>query len=302
MRIFFAIFLLVLSVRGSAQISEDSFWERDGDLTEDLIAKLERAVVVIDNETTNERLSGILVMDGSKLFALTNSHLFSAGSDRVAVYFESKDGIQEKLQANLIENATSYDLALLSVADTERNRKKMKTMGFTFDENGGIAVTPSGDGFLSTSQFGSASLIARGREVMFLGFPLNQGTSEKSIPIMRQNEYGETVEVAEIKKLIAKSPVARFGRIASKPSDGIFLIDAMVSHGSSGSPVFVREGHIDGANYQSSYRLIGIISRFKSDDIVFRSEDGSEMSIPHNSGLGIVIPIDAINDVIQRAK
>lgn len=133
-----------------------------------------------------------------------------------------------------------------------------------------------------------------------MGFPLNQGLVTKKIPRVLKTPNGhKEILLPPIVRLIQKTPVAGYGRIASESVGGFFLIDAMVNQGNSGSPVFVRKGVREKTGPRCDYDFIGIIKGYKSDNIVFRSEDGHTMAVPHNSGLVIVISIEAIRKFIN---
>jgi S1-C subfamily serine protease len=295
-------------------IFTDNFWDRDGAITEDLIEKVERSVIVVDNATANRRLTGVLLFSGSEKYAITNSHLLNADSDEVIIYLTTKDGVQEKFQGNLVVKDTTTDVAILDISLAGKTTEELKSLGFDliYDrpsldiKTAHLYRLPDGDKFVVEENFADQSILRRGREVIFLGFPLNEGAKERKVPVIGKTNSGQTVQVAEMSELVQKSPIARFGRIASKMENGQFLIDAMVSHGSSGSPVFVRTSFTskeDGRDkIDLQYKFAGIISRFRSDNISFQSEEGDVMNIPHNSGLGLVVSVTHIAEMLQSLR
>lgn len=101
---------------------------------------------------------------------------------------------------------------------------------------------------------------------------------------------------------IAKSPIVRFGRIASSLRSNEFLIDAMVNHGNSGSPVFVvvREPRVAGVSV--GLRFAGLVKGFLSDNISYKSDLGHTISLPHNSGLGVVATPASVLNVIRQIR
>jgi len=143
-----------------------------------------------------------------------------------------------------------------------------------------------------------------GRSVVFLGFPLNIGIT------YREKEKGKYVlyEDKIVKPISFKEPIfsnviAKYLKISSNLLDnGSILIDAMVSHGNSGSPVFVRSGSTDGNKSISRYDWIGIVKSFRSDNIKYYSDNREEISIPHNTGIGEVISIDTIRLFLNDVK
>lgn len=139
------------------------------------------------------------------------------------------------------------------------------------------AGLPSANSSLSPGSFADDRDIRRGYRVAFLGFPLNYG-----------------LEVEKDTHRLIKRPVFRTGTIASENLDGEFLIGAMVSNGNSGSPVFVRSVNKN----TPGYTLIGIIKEYQHDTIKV-DLNGKETEIPHNTGLGIVIPIGVIKEFVR---
>jgi S1-C subfamily serine protease len=145
----------------------------------------------------------------------------------------------------------------------------------------GAAALPPGNDCLPRARFAGPGAVHRGRRILFLGFPLNYG--------MQADPEGGGLR---------KLPIARTGIIASEPGVDEFLIDAMVSNGNSGSPVFVRAGK--GRRAAPGYRLAGIMKEFQHDTIPLRRDDGSARKIPHNTGLAAVIPADAIAAFLEN--
>ncbi len=88
-------------------------------------------------------------------------------------------------------------------------------------------------------------------------------------------------------------PISRIGIIAQGPNNNTntFLLDCIVSHGNSGSPVFNEQTML----------LIGMISSFKPDNINLYDENGTlRTSLPANSGIAVCITAEMIKKIIMK--
>ena len=93
-------------------------------------------------------------------------------------------------------------------------------------------------------------------------------------------------------------PILRSGPIASIPKvdfNGapVFLIDAEVFEGSSGSPVFIET--------DDSYKLVGLVSNayhVKRD--VIRVKKGLKLEVEEHIGIGVVFKVKAITEVLDQ--
>ena len=113
------------------------------------------------------------------------------------------------------------------------------------------------------------SKIEEGREVFFIGFPLNLGTDK-----------------------FENFPIARKGLIAQViPGEKEFIMDGFASHGNSGSPVFCL--------VNNSIKLIGIQKGVYNDFNIGYDENGNLNSLSQfNSGLSLVIKASVIKDFL----
>ncbi len=120
--------------------------------------------------------------------------------------------------------------------------------------------------------------IGEGSPVFVVGFPLGLGGhADISYPFVRQGI------VAQIQPWIDGN------------SDSI-VIDANAYPGSSGSPVFVKQGEA------AEIRLLGIVSSYipYEEELVSR-QTGETMAVSiENSGLALVIPVEYIEETIDK--
>jgi S1-C subfamily serine protease len=117
--------------------------------------------------------------------------------------------------------------------------------------------------------FGDDAWIVEGRGTLVIGYPLGLGVEQDK-----------------------NHPVIRLGMIAQKPEGKTFLLDAMASHGNSGSPVFVLT--------EVGTKLVGMITAHRADAISLLTENGQlAASLPYNSGLASAIKATVILEDIH---
>jgi hypothetical protein len=280
----------------------DTFWFRDGELETWFIERLNPCVVFIINKSNKKSITGILLEHRGSLSVLTNYHFMNKNIDEIEVYLTKKKGKLDVFKCKLIKHDSKLDLALFKILFKGETLEKLVSGGFLDIDTLKIKI-PKENKIIGKDAFGNFLNIKRGKNILFLGFPLRKGiTYEKSIQnieVTKENKISLTYI-----KPIFKNAIARYGKIASKINEnGTFLIDAMVSHGNSGSPVFVRSGYVK--NHEKvymEYKFIGILKAFIQDEIQFRSDNGQLISIPHNTGLGEVISVVAIENFIKDLK
>jgi S1-C subfamily serine protease len=116
--------------------------------------------------------------------------------------------------------------------------------------------------FVGLGAFGNIAGIEKGDDVCYLGYPFGLGAEHGSDPVLRK------------------------GMVAHKEKEGnIFYVDAVVTDGNSGGPVFIET---DG-----KAKLVGIISGF----IPSIRKEGV-----FHSGLGQVFSVDCINDILKSPE
>lgn len=249
----------------------------EGDRAEALAAEqLSRCVVYLENDANGAYITGTLLYpDGTTI--VTNYHVLSASTDPVHVYLNTADNGVERFACTFLKGDPQRDIAVFRLSFGGKNRPQLSAEGFAEDNSGSVTL-PYTNRYLTAGLFASPEEIRRGYRVAFLGFPLS---------------YGMPVEGRT--KRVVKSPVYRTGTVASEAFNGEFLIDAMVSNGNSGSPVFVRSGR------GRRYAFVGIIKEFQRDTIRVKMDDGKTADVPHNAGLGVVIPVGVIEVFLREA-
>ncbi len=107
---------------------------------------------------------------------------------------------------------------------------------------------------------------------------------------------GYGINYNEKRQETIKAPILKNGIIASEVFKNEFIVDAMVNNGNSGSPVFMQ------SNKKSilGYVFTGIVKQFQHDSIKVKLNGSQKEKIPHNSGMGIVVPSQVIADFIKR--
>ena len=128
--------------------------------------------------------------------------------------------------------------------------------------------------------------ISEGDGVFVLGFPLGLAGEERNYGIVRQG-------------IIAR--VQDWLRGDSKE----FLIDASIFPGNSGGPVLTKPETtaIQGTKFNNQCRLIGMVSSYLAHREIAVSEQTGRrrMIFEENSGLGVVVPVDQIQETITLA-
>jgi S1-C subfamily serine protease len=260
--------------------AEPSPW-LDEDATEAALADtLSASVVYLENDSNEKYITGTLVYSSSTL-VLTNYHFLSSSTDVVHVSLNTAANTIEKFRCVFVKGDRKHDLAAFRIILDEKQLSELVAGGFVSRDTHRLTL-PYTNRYLTRSSFARPSSVRRGCTIVFLGFPLN---------------YGITVEKAT-RKLI-KKPVFRSGKIASEVFNDEFLIDAMVSNGNSGSPVFIRSVTSRRGASHPCYKLIGIMKEFQHDTVTVDLEADGRVNIPHNAGLGIVIPVDIIETFIR---
>ena len=127
------------------------------------------------------------------------------------------------------------------------------------------------------------SEISEGDGVFVLGFPLGQAGEERNYVIVRQ---GIIARVQDWLKDNART----------------FLVDASVFPGNSGGPVLLKPelASIKGTKSHDRCVLIGMVSSYLpyQETAVSLQTERPRMIFEENSGLGVVVPIDVIQETI----
>ena len=139
---------------------------------------------------------------------------------------------------------------------------------------------------LTREQVEQEAGIREGNGVFVLGFPLELAGQERNYVIARQGI------LARIQDWI-------------RGDEETFLIDASIFPGNSGGPVITKPEFVSIADYESYSKssLIGMVSGYRPyNDVAISQQTGQVRVIfQENSGLGVVIPVDAIQETIDHA-
>ena len=130
------------------------------------------------------------------------------------------------------------------------------------------------------------SQVSEGDGVFVLGFPLGEAGDERNYAIVRQG-------------IIARAQDWLKGDART------FLIDASIFPGNSGGPVLLKPelASIEGTKSNSKCGLIGMVSSYLpyQEIAVSTQTDRPRMIFEENSGLGIVVPHDLIQETVEIA-
>lgn len=286
----FTLFFLLISTGFLFQpqtcYSHNQYWTGEDDYKTWFYKQFRRAVIPLRNTSAENRfITGVLIGIDKSPYVLTNSHFVESQSDTVEAFINSKQDQLIPFETHLIRDNQNLDLALFRVGNPKLQNydgsvdQKMKInllrrLGFIskLNDTGDLkAIIPDSNQFLTMSDIRSDSIVLPGKTISFVGFPLGEGLSQGR-----------------------KNPIYRSGMVASPVQDHHYLIDAMVSHGNSGSPVFIRVSNQN----KFGLRMAGLLKGFKSDAISFYSQNGDTLKLPHNSGLGVVISPTAIRNFL----
>ena len=128
--------------------------------------------------------------------------------------------------------------------------------------------------------------ISEGDGVFVLGFPLGQAGKQRNYAIVRQGIIARVRDYLE-------------------GTSQEFLIDASIFPGNSGGPVFTKPEAVSlqGTKANVQCRFIGMVcSYLPYEDTAVSVQTGrSRILFQENSGLGVVVPYDAIRLTIEKA-
>ena len=139
---------------------------------------------------------------------------------------------------------------------------------------------------LEKNMFEDFENVMEGDDIVFLGFPLGISEPDKVHPVVRS------------------------GIVAYRQENKVFLIDANVFPGSSGSPVFLK---MSGISYEDGKFNIGKVRLPKLIGMIIEDISYADIAISQrtrkprvifseNAGLGVVLSMDLINEVLENKK
>ena len=236
--------------------------------------------------------SGRSDADGAKLywiFLVTNRHVFQKAFDRNAVLqarFNRPIGaganvypipVQEPdgSPAWTVHPDSDVDVAVLRISP---NRLKQDGVEYSFFDS---------DSKTFTLEQAQENEVSEGDGVFVLGFPLGEVGSDRNYAIVRQG-------------IIARAQDWLRG------DSRTFLIDASIFPGNSGGPVLLKPEttSIRGTKPNPRCGLIGMVSSYLSyqEIAVSTQTERPRMIFEENSGLGIVVPHDLIEETVKIAS
>lgn len=235
--------------------------------------------------------SGRTDEDGATLyrvFLVTNRHVFEKAS-------ESQDILQARFNRPMGTSSNVYPLPLkeadgstswtvhpesqADVAVLGISSKRLQTDGIEF------SFFP-GDTQTFTLEQARDIEMSEGDGVFVLGFPLGEAGEERNYTIVRQG-------------IIAR--IQHWLRGDAKT----FLVDASIFPGNSGGPVVLKPEltSIQGTKRNERCGLIGMVSSYLPyREVAISQQTGRpRMIFEENSGLGVVVPHDVIQETVKVA-
>lgn len=264
---------LILLIQPASGIGLDPAWKK--------------AIVLIEKaDTTREGKDTLVVLgtgfvvwhygDSDTRILLTAKHVL-AGRDSVFLRFNKKS---QYVEADGVATITQ----LLYLRDGHKNLWTAHPDSQV--DLGGTVICV--DTLADVRAFGFSlfkPVVDEGEDVLFIGFPLGLTGIKKNYPIIRT------------------------GMVALKTHEGIggedvFLIDAQVFAGNSGSPVFLKPAPLpdkDTVQFSIAY-FIGIIKGHIEDPephIIRNNKLALYVNLTENSGLGLVIPAKRVVELLE---
>ncbi len=181
-------------------------------------------------------------------FAVTNYHVVDLVDSNELLLVGANYG-QGKIYvvAKVFRKNKAKDIAILNLTDKYFARADIDVSNFKLNQK-----------WVQPSLFAKPDEIQEGDGILMIGYPLGLGIDTG-----------------------ANKPLVRVGAVAqSVSSEGFFLMDAIASHGNSGSPVFST----------STNKLLGMIVAFPPEQLdLFDDNHKLVARLPYNSGLAICI-------------
>jgi len=219
---------------------------------------------------------------------VSNKHIFGDFSEIVLSQYSSTGKTSALMNVNLKDNhgkrlRISHPDSLTDIAAIKV--KYFRRIGDTKAEIKGIPL----------NWFAKAEELIEGDDVFILGFPMGIRTSKKSFPILRSG-------------VLSLKPTDDFLVLPNDSIIGrnIYLIDANILGGNSGSPVFLKPGinrpfiKPGDIGKVTQPKLIGIVSAYVNDLLPLVKTESS-IYAKGNSGITIVHRSEEILKIVQQA-
>jgi S1-C subfamily serine protease len=226
------------------------------------IAELKKVSVSIEKSNIDIKSptligSGFLVQKNENSYAVTNYHVIdNIKNDQIILI-----GLN-------IEMKKHYALVKQKYLDEKNDIAVLKLGRLVSTQDIIIDSTLAQPATIGLNFFEESSDIIEGRGAIIIGYPLGIGS-----------------------EFTGNKPVSRIGIVAQGPNNetNTFLLDGIVSHGNSGSPVF---------NEQTMH-LMGMVTSFRSESInLYDNSSILRASLPYNSGIAICVTAEMINKII----
>ncbi len=222
-----------------------------------------------------------------RIYLVTNKHVFenTSGNNQLHVRFNRAVGAEPSIYsiplkktdgstAWTLHPSSDVDVAVLGI-----NYQTLKDDGIEY-------YSFYGDTDVFTLEQARESEVCEGDGVFVLGFPLGEAGDERNYAVVRQ---GIVARIQDWLKGNSKS----------------FLIDASIFPGNSGGPVLLKPEPTSIVGTQSNNRcgLIGMVSAYLPyREVAISNQTGRpRMIFEENSGLGIVVPLNLIQETIDIA-
>ena len=235
--------------------------------------------------------TGQTATNGNKyywVFLVTNRHVFSDASERSTTLharFNRPMGAEAKIYPLQLQEAigmhswTVHPDPGIDVAVLKLDEQQLEADGIEF-------FFFQSDAHTFTYNQALESGVSEGDGVFVLGFPLGQAGDERNYAIVRQG-------------IIARVQDWLKGQAPS------FLVDASIFPGNSGGPVLLKPEltSVSGTNPTNRCGLIGMVSSYLPyrEIAVSTQTKRPRMIFEENSGLGVVVPHDAIMETVEIA-
>ena len=219
-----------------------------------------------------------------RIFLITNRHVFHRALQRSDI-LHARFNRPKDVGANIYEVELKHaswtvhpdpkvDVAVMNINHTRLNADGIEYSFFESNRH------------VFTLEQARAQEIGEGDGVFVLGFPLGNAGDERNYAIVRQG-------------VIARAQDWLNGK------SNTFLIDASIFPGNSGGPVLIKpEGtSVHGTQANTRNGLVGMVSEYLTyqEIAVSTQTERPRMIFEENSGLGVVVPHDAILETVKIA-
>ena len=223
-----------------------------------------------------------------RLYLVTNKHVFenASGDNKLLARFNRAVGAEPSIYSIPLsesDGSTAWtvhpnadvDVAVLSASHQQLQNDIIEYYFFC------------GDTDVFTLEQARESEVSEGDGVFVLGFPLGQAGDERNYAVVRHGI------VARIQDWL-------------KGNSSTFLIDASIFPGNSGGPVLLKPEltSVVGTQHNDKCGLIGMVSSYLPyREVAISKQTGRpRMIFEENSGLGVVVPPNLIQETIDIAR